>query len=560
MSAGCLADRRPGRPTENRVKERYIGTWKSLRIDVLPKQVTVPALRKAIKKLKNGKGSPDGCTAEMYTNLPDSAIISLAVFFTVIMSELIFPHSWTLVLAILIPKTVGAASLSKFRAIACLPTARKLLGYLWMQLLPDLRFESFQCGFVPGSHASSGVYTINRVCELSREWRKPVFLAQLDLRKAFDRVRHSAIVDALKLQGVSLQCLAVICALLDQSQAMMCLGHLQVQPLNLHRGLPQGAPESPILFVLVTEMVLRPLLRKWKSSGFGWQCDALYVTAVCYADDVILVSSSQAALEMMLDDVIGSFARVGLEVSTEKCHWSSYPSQHDKHLRFGTDFVVWESSMTFVGTIMQPGGNDSLAIMHRLSQATKAFYKWQQILQCPDASITCRIHLALSTFLTALLWLCETWNPTIAQRKRLNSWGARMFARVLRVRRQTGEDGLEYWRRLHRNGHAILTKFGGSIDYRRRQQLHSFAGHLARASGGLPSDALRTRSMAWWRYFQQTKAFSHPARFRAWRWEQQLVAHYGEAKSVFIDENVGWMEEAQHRGSWRIQRDIFARA
>jgi hypothetical protein len=357
-----------------------------------------------------------------------------------------------------------------------------------------------------------------------------------------------------------LQCLAVICALLGQSQAMMCLGHLQAKPLHLHRGLPQGAPESPILFTLVIEMVLRALLRKWKSEDLGWRCDALYVTAICYADDVILVSRSKEGLEAMLDAGINAFDKVGLEVSTEKCHWTSYPPQRNNELRFGTDLVLWEPSMTFVGTIIQPGGNDNLAIMHRLSQATKVFHKWKPILQCPDASLKCRVELGIGTFLAALSWLCETWNPTKAQRKRLNSWGARMFSRVVRVRRHADEDSLDHWRRLHRRGHSILAQFGGSIDFRRRQQLHSFAGHTARADDGLPSVALRTRSLAWWRHFQQSGAFVHPARFRAWRWEQQLVSYYGEAKSLFIDEDVGWLAKAQQRGSWRSHRDVFAQA
>ena len=133
-----------------------------------------------------------------------------------------------------------------------------------------------------------------------------------------------------------------------------------------------------------------------------------------------------------------------------------------------------------------------------------------------------------------------------------------MFSRMLRVKRFADEEPLEYWRRLHRIGHSVLALHGGSMDFRRRQQLHSFAGHIARADDGIPSVALRTRSLAWWRHFQQTGAFTHPARFRAWRWEQQLVVCYGEAKALFIDDNVGWLEHAQDRASWKSQRDVFA--
>ena len=542
---------------DEEVKQRVIQTWNALRIDILPRRISVSALRKAIAKLKNGKGSPDGCSAEMFKHLPDRAFETLADYFSFVFADLSFPESWTVVLGTLIPKIAGATALSKFRAIACLPAARKLLGYLWLQFLPSLRFDSFQCGFVPGGQATYGVYTIKRAFELSREWGKPIYLAQLDLRKAFDRVRHSAIVDALKLQGVSLQCLAILCALLSKSQVAMRLGHISADPLKMYRGLPQGAPESPILFVLVTEFVLRPLIRKWNASGDGWRFDALYLDVICYADDVIIIGSSLEILERMLDDVISAFHTVGLEVSTEKCHWTSFPMQQGHQLRFGTDDISWEASLTFVGTILSPTGNDELAIQYRLAQATKAFFRWAPILQCSSASVRSRVELGKCSFVAALLWLCETWTPTRTQVKRLNSWAARMFSRVVRTKRRTEDNSVEHWRRLHRVGHVLLRAHGGCIDACRRRKLHSFAGHLARDHGSVGSIALRTRSMAWWRQFQSIGAFLHPHRFRVWRWEQQLVSFYGEAKSVFIDDDVGWMAKAQDRNEWKISCKKF---
>ena len=224
--------------------------------------MTVQRLLSAIRKLRNGKGSPDGCTAEMFKHLPDNALCLLAEYFSWVIANLSIPDCWTVVTAILIPKMVGASSLNKFRAIACLPAARKLLGYIWMQMLPCLRYESIQCGVVPKSHAANGVYLIKRALELSKEWGKSIFMAQLDLRKAFDRVAHSSVVNALKLQGASLQCVAVLCAILNQSTAAVTLGHVKAMPILMQRGLPQGAPESPLLFTLVTEAVLRPLIRE----------------------------------------------------------------------------------------------------------------------------------------------------------------------------------------------------------------------------------------------------------------------------------------------------------
>ena len=532
--------------------------WLSSGTGVQSFVVTVEKLQKAVAKLKNGKSSPDGCTAELYKQLPPHVLEGLACFFTVVLATLTIPDDWTVVGAMLIPKVVGAASLSKFRAIACLPTARKLLGYLWMQTLPPLVYLSFQCGFIPSAQAANGVYVINRAAELSREWKRPMFVAQLDLSKAFDRVFHSAVFKALRLQSASAQCLAILSAILSQSKMAVSLGHVAAPFVHMERGLPQGAPESPLIFTLVTELVLRPLLARWKTRGSGWTFDAFFLAAVCYADDIILVSQSKSDLERMILETTTAFAEVGLSVSTEKCHWSCHPMQSGCQLQFGADAVVWEDALTFVGTVLDLNGNDARAIAYRMAQATKVFHKWKDVLRCRDASEDCRIRLVSSTVFSALLWAAETWHPNRRQQKMLESFGARIVAKALCIKPLQDEDVGDYWRRFHRIGHRHLSAKGGGVNAHRRRRLHAFAGHLGRANGGIQATALRTRSLAWWRHFQGRRLVKHPGRFAARRWEEQLVAYYGEANSVFVDEDVGWMLACQDRGVWRSHKEQFA--
>ena len=94
------------------------------------------------------------------------------------------------------------------------------------------------------------------------EWNVPLWMASLDLKKAFDRVKHSAAIQALKLQGASLQCVATFCAMMANSSLRFTLGGVTTPEVNLQRGLPQGAPESPLVFIMVVEMVMRPLIER----------------------------------------------------------------------------------------------------------------------------------------------------------------------------------------------------------------------------------------------------------------------------------------------------------
>eukprot|EP00975_Prorocentrum_lima_P043481 9129227-Prorocentrum_lima.AAC.1 len=47
----------------------------------------------------------------------------------------------------------------------------------------------------------------------------------------------------------------------------------------MHRGLLQGAPESPVLFTLVTDAVFAPLEEEWRRKGWGWGMDGLHIAA-----------------------------------------------------------------------------------------------------------------------------------------------------------------------------------------------------------------------------------------------------------------------------------------
>ena len=88
-------------------------------------------------------------------------------------------------------------------------------------------------------------------------------MAQLDFKKAFDHVDRGAVIDVLKLQGASLHTIAWITQLWDSHSLEMRMGSITTERFETTRGLPQGAPESPAVFTLIAEMVMRKLNGKW---------------------------------------------------------------------------------------------------------------------------------------------------------------------------------------------------------------------------------------------------------------------------------------------------------
>ena len=149
-------------------------------------------LENVLKKLKNGKGSPDQITADVLKALPPECLEKLARSLSLMCWNMDFPEDWLCSSTVMAPKVVGATCLTKFRPTAGLCAMRKVLGYVWLKSLPPLRYESVQTAIVPKTHADAGLFLLLKAAELSREWQREIVVVQLDVKKAFDHVDHRA--------------------------------------------------------------------------------------------------------------------------------------------------------------------------------------------------------------------------------------------------------------------------------------------------------------------------------------------------------------------------------
>ena len=196
-----------------------------------------------------------------------------------------------------VPKIEGVVDMKDFRPISmvhCLyKVIAKVLSRRIREVMEDLVRES-QSAFVKGRQIMDRALVANEVVYWVKKARKRTDLLKLDFQKAYEMVDWNFLDHVLEsmgfcstMQGWIHQCISTT------SMSLIINGSLS-NPFKMHKGLRQGDPLSPFLFVLVME-VFNKLLCKARElrliEGLEIGANKVEVSHLQFDDDTLLFCS-----------------------------------------------------------------------------------------------------------------------------------------------------------------------------------------------------------------------------------------------------------------------------
>ena len=110
-----------------------------------------------------------------------------------------------------------------------------------------------QAGFRPGRSTVDQVFLLSQSIADSLHQSKPgarTVLATVDFAKAFDSVRHSALLSKLLSLDLPLCFVEWIRSYLSDRRSKVRICNSYSRPFHLRRGVPQGSVLGPVLFSL----------------------------------------------------------------------------------------------------------------------------------------------------------------------------------------------------------------------------------------------------------------------------------------------------------------------
>ncbi|GJR02880.1 RNA-directed DNA polymerase, eukaryota [Tanacetum coccineum] len=264
---------------------------------------------------------PDGFTFGFYrhfwSTIENDVFEAIKYFFTC--GEI--PKGCNSTFIALIPKNPDANMVKDFRPISLIGSIYKIIAKILTNrlvgVLGDIVNE-VQSAFISERQILDGPFILNEIMQWCRRRKKQSLIFKVDFEKAYDSVRWDFLDDILVKFGFGIKWRGWIQNCLNSSKGSILVNGSPTEEFQFYKGLKQGDPLSPFLFILVMESLHISFQRVVDVGMFTGikLSSSLNISHLFYADDAIFLGQWNDSNIDTLVHVMECFYRVsGLRIN-----------------------------------------------------------------------------------------------------------------------------------------------------------------------------------------------------------------------------------------------------
>lgn len=402
-----------------------------------PLNILVSEVTHAIKRSKTQKASgPDNIYVEMLQLLNEGNIILLTRLINKIYNLGTIPQDWLTSIFVPIPKKNNANKCSDFRLISLMSHALKIMlkvihRRIYKKCEQNISDEQF--GFRLGMGTREALFSLSVLLQKCWDQSQDVYLCFVDYEKAFDRIKHTELINILDKQGLDCKDITLIKNLYwEQSASIRLNNDNTTMSVPIMRGVRQGCILSPLLFNLYSETVFEKALENMQE---GIKVNGRFINNLRYADDTVIIANSPDGLQKLIDAITTEGETLGLKINTEKtktmvvskrpnlqCNVSIYNKQIENVIKF-----------KYLGSWITKDLDPEVEIRSRIEHARSAFLKMKNLLTNPTLSLDIRYRFVKTYIFSILLYGVETWTLGIRAMRRLEAFEMWVYRRLLKI-------------------------------------------------------------------------------------------------------------------------------
>jgi len=177
-----------------------------------------------------------------------------------------------------------------------------------------------QSAFIKGRFIQDNFMLVQQTARFLHQQKQPRILLKLDISKAFDSVSWPFLLEVMQHLGFGPIWRDLVSGLLASSSTQVLLNGIPGNSIVHQRGLRQGDPLSPMLFILVMD-VLGHMVSKAANEGLLQPLSrrVLQHRISLYADDVVLFLRPEAGDISLVMEILNLFGDAsGLKTNLQK--------------------------------------------------------------------------------------------------------------------------------------------------------------------------------------------------------------------------------------------------
>ena len=305
----------------NFVQNLDIPKLQDLEKEELEGEITLEECKEVLKTFSSGKSpGEDGFTWEFYNCFFDLLSEDLINCYNAAYKEGEMSISQRRGTITLIPKEdSNLLHLTNWRPITLLnldyKIASKAIAKRFERVLKRL-INPDQTGFIKDRYIGQNIRLINDILEQTVAQNIPGILLQLDFKKAFDTIEWKFIQKTLALFNFGDSIQRWISTLYINSESSIMNNGFCTNPFKLSRGVRQGCPLSPYLFILSVEILACKIRQNREIQGIQIFEKEFKISQ--FADDTSLLCSSCESVKNAIQ-VLNNFGAVsGLRLNPSK--------------------------------------------------------------------------------------------------------------------------------------------------------------------------------------------------------------------------------------------------